>query len=268
MPKFAANLGFLYGEFTMLERFAAAAADGFAAVEIPFPYEYSADSIVEQLKLHNLSCVLINAPPGDWAKGERGLATRSSKVFTDSIEEALRWAVQLGCPHVHVMSGTVDVSPPADKASLTEQYIKNLTIACTQARDADIQICIEPINSRDMPDYFLNSPVQAMDIITSIGMKNLKLQLDVYHYQVICGDVSSHLRHAFSTGRLGHVQIAGAPDRQEPDRGELRVEYLIELLDELGYDGYIGCEYRPRGSTSTGLTWIRKWLPSSSERAD
>lgn len=264
MPRLAANLSLLYPERGFLDRFAAAAADGFTAVEMLFPYEHEPSVVVALLAEHDLTPVLINAPPGDFAAGERGFACISGREadFEASIGRALAYARVIGCPRIHVMSGLAPAG--ADRAALDALWVANLRRAASQAADAGLRLTVEPINGRDMPGYFLQRQDQALALIDAVGAPNLGLQMDWYHCQVVEGDVATKLRRAMALGRLEHVQLAGVPERQEPDRGELRVEYLLELLDELGYAGHVGCEYRPRdggtGGTSAGLAWARRWL--------
>ncbi|MBV8124887.1 MAG: TIM barrel protein [Paucibacter sp.] len=259
MPKFAANLSFMYGEHEFMARFAAAARDGFEAVEFLFPYEHAPQLLVEQLRQHGLKQALFNAPPGNWDHGERGIAALPGREaeFRRGLLQALDYAQALDCPRIHVMAGLVP--PGAEPAALMPAYLLNLRWAAEQASNQGRKICIEPINPRDMPGYLLNRQEQAWDIIRAVDHPALELQMDCYHCQIVEGDVSRKLQHAMSLGVLGHVQVAAAPSRHEPDEGELRVEHLLNLLDTLGYAGYVGCEYRPRGDTSAGLAWLRRW---------
>ncbi|MCV2349793.1 2-oxo-tetronate isomerase [Paucibacter sp. Y2R2-4] len=260
MPKFAANLSLLYTELPFLQRFGAAAADGFEAVEFLFPYEYPAAELKQALQTHGLRQVLFNAPPGHWSAGERGLACLPDRQeeFRAALEQALLYASVLDCPRLHVMAGIApqDASPEV----LYAVYVENLRWAAKRAREQGLQLSIEAINQADMPGYFLHQQAQALDVVAAVGAPNLGVQFDVYHCQVSEGNVSRKLCEVMGRGLLGHVQIAGAPDRQEPDQGELRVEVLLRLLDELGYTGYVGCEYRPRAGTREGLAWLRPWL--------
>ena len=262
MPRFAANLSLLYPELPLLRRFAAAAADGFRAVETLFPYEHPATELAALLQAHGLQQVLINAPPGDWAAGERGLSCLADREadFRASVELALDYAQALGHPLVHLMSGLLPAG--CSREQLKGLMVERLAWAAGRAAQAGITLTLEPINGRDMPGYFINRQDHAQDLIAAVGSPNLKLQLDCYHCQIVEGDVSSKLRRALETGILAHVQVAGVPLRQEPDQGELRVEYLLRLLDELGYPGFVGCEYRPRQGTSAGLAWLRAWMPA------
>jgi len=260
MPRFAANLSTLYPEHDFLDRFAAAARDDFRAVECQFPYEYPVSVLRERLDAHGLRQVLLNAPGGDRAVGERGLACLPGRQadFRAGVEQALDYAHGLGCTLVHVMAGIVPRG--CERADVQALYVDNLAWAAQRAQAAGVQITIEPINLRDMPGYFLNRQDHAHEILDLVGAPNLKVQMDLYHCQVVEGDVAMKLRRYLPTGRVAHLQIAGAPERHEPDVGELHHPYLFGVIDELGYDGWVGCEYRPRrgdapGGTTAGLGW-------------
>ena len=257
MPRFAANLTLLYPEHSFLDRFAAAAADGFKAVEFLFPYDFAASQLAQRLADHGLQQVLFNAPPGDWNAGERGLACLPGREaeFRSGVQQALQYAAVLQCPRLHVMAGLV--AADADMTQLRSTYVRNLAWAAEQAAQQGVQVLIEPINQRDMPGYLLNRQAEAHAIVAEVGAANLKVQMDLYHLQIVEGDVSMKLRQYLPTGRVGHIQIAGVPQRHEPDVGELNYPYLLALLDELGYDGWVGCEYRPRADTSAGLAWLK-----------
>lgn len=262
MPRFAANLSFQYVEHPQfLDRFAAAAGDGFRAVEYLFPYDHPAPQLAELLARHQLQQALFNAPPGDWQAGDRGLLCRPEreKDFERSLAPALAHAQALACRQVHLMSGLLP--PGHSREALKPLVVERLRWACEQAAAAGVTLLLEPINGRDMPGYFLNRQDHALELIEAVAAPNLKLQMDWYHCQIVEGDVATKLRRAMALGVLGHVQLAGVPLRQEPDQGELRAEYLLELLDELGYPGFVGCEYRPRAGTSAGLAWLRRWMP-------
>ena len=258
MPRFAANLSMLYPEHAFLDRFAAAAADGFKAVEYLFPYEHDPAELARRLQAHGLEQVLFNAPPGDFAAGERGIACLPGREdeFRAGIATALGYAQALACPRVHVMAGLVP--PDADRAALRATYLGNLAWAAAQAAPRGVDVLIEPINTRDIPGYFLNRQAEAHAIIDEVGADNLKVQMDLYHLQIVEGDVAMKLRRYLPTGKVGHLQIAGVPLRHEPDQGELNHDYLFDVIDELGYAGWIGCEYRPAGSTSAGLGWLKR----------
>jgi hydroxypyruvate isomerase len=258
MPHFAANLGFLLQEFTLLERFAAAARLGFRGVEMPFPYDHPADVLAARLRASDLTQVLFNLWPGDWSAGERGLAALPGReqAFAESLERALPYARALACERLHAMAGI----PPAEapRAACEAVYIQNLRWAAETLQPHGIRLLIEPINNRrDMPGYFLNTPDQARQIIERVGSDNLLLQMDLYHCQVMQGDLAEHIRTHFAY--IGHVQIAGNPGRHEPDVGEIAYPYLFDLLDDLGYAGWIGCEYHPQQGTLAGLGWARRY---------
>ena len=257
MPRFAANLSMLYPQHSFLEHFAAAAADGFDAVEYLFPYEYSPQVLKQRLEDNGLVQALFNAPPGDWAAGERGIATLPGRQseFREGFDRALDYAAVLGNSKIHVMAGLL--ASEAERARHHGVYLENLTYACAQAAKVGVTVLLEPINTRDMPGFFLNRQDQAHAICREVGAPNLKVQFDCYHCQIVEGDLASKLRRDFSG--IGHIQVAGVPDRHEPDLGEVNYPFLFELMDELGYDGWVGCEYRPRGDTSSGLKWLRDW---------
>jgi hydroxypyruvate isomerase len=268
MPRFAANLSLLYPELEFLDRFAAAAADGFRAVEYLFPYAWPAAALAERLQAHGLEQVLFNAPPGDWAAGERGLAclpARRDDFRRALLDQALPYAQALGCPRVHVMAGLV--APDTPRADLHATFLDNLAWAAPIAAAQGVTLLIEPINPRDMPGYFLNRQDEAHAIVEAVGAPNLKVQMDLYHCQIVEGDVATKLRRYLPTGRVGHLQIAGVPERHEPDRGELNYPYLFDLLDELGWTQPIGCEYRPKAGTSAGLGWRHRAEAASPARA-
>jgi len=257
MPRFAANLSMLYPQHSFLERFAAAAADGFDAVEYLFPYEYSPQVLKQRLEDNGLVQALFNAPPGDWAAGERGIATLPGRQseFREGFDRALDYAAVLGNSKIHVMAGLL--ASEAERARHHGVYLENLAYACAQAAKVGVTVLLEPINTRDMPGFFLNRQDQAHAICREVGAPNLKVQFDCYHCQIVEGDLASKLRRDFSG--IGHIQVAGVPDRHEPDLGEVNYPFLFELMDELGYDAWVGCEYRPRGDTSSGLKWLRDW---------
>ena len=258
MPRFAANLSMLYTEHDFLDRFGAASRDGFQAVEYLFPYAYEATTLAQRLADHGLQQVLFNAPPGDWDAGERGLACLPGREaeFRDGVLRALDYAEVLHCPRVHLMAGLVPAG--ADRAVLRDTYLKNLAWAAAQAAAREVDVLIEPINTRDMPGFYLNRQDEAHRIVHEVGAPNLKVQMDLYHLQIVEGDVTMKLQNYLPTGNVGHIQIAGVPQRHEPDIGELNFAHLFSVIDELGFDGWIGCEYRPQGATSAGLGWFKR----------
>lgn len=267
MPRFAANLSLLYNEHAFLDRFEAAAHDGFKGVEYLFPYPFKAAELAQRLRDNGLTQVLFNAPPGDWDAGERGLACLPGREaeFRAGFLRALAYAEALACPRIHVMAG---IAPPdMDPAVLQATYLRHLAWAAHEAAGAGCEVLIEPINQRDMPGYFLNRQAVAHELVQAVGAPNLKVQFDLYHCQVAEGDVASKIRAYLPTGRVGHFQVAGAPQRHEPDEGELNTAYLFDVIDEVaaqcGWEGWVGCEYRPRrgpiaGGTSQGLGWLKR----------
>ncbi|MBU6270753.1 MAG: hydroxypyruvate isomerase family protein [Betaproteobacteria bacterium] len=263
MPRFAANLSMMYTEVPFLDRFAACARDGFRAVEFLFPYEHPAAEIAARLRDNGLQQVLFNAPPGDFGAGERGIASLPGREdeFRRGIDTAIAYAAALGCPRLHVMAGLV--RDPAQRQAQWAIYAERLAWAAQRLAQAGLDTLIEPINTRDIPGYLLNTQAQAHDLRAQIGQPRLKVQMDLYHCQIVEGDVAMKIRRHIDG--VGHVQIAGVPQRHEPDLGELHHPYLFAVLDEVGYTGWIGCEYRPRAGTSAGLGWIRPWLPLVSE---
>ena len=265
MPKFAANLSMLYSELDFLDRFEAAARDGFKAVEYLFPYAFESRDIAARLEANGLQQVLFNAPPGDWDGGERGLACLPGREaeFRSCMARALDYAGALNCPRIHVMAGLLPAG--GEREALFSNYVANLRWAALEAAKQGVEVLIEPINTRDIPRFFLNRQDHAHEVVAAVGAANLKVQMDLYHCQVVEGDLAMKLRQYLPTGDVGHIQIAGVPERHEPDRGELNYPYLFSVLDELGYAGWIGCEYRPRagtqaGGTSAGLDWLRPYL--------
>jgi hydroxypyruvate isomerase len=266
MPRFAANLSMLYPEHAFLDRFEAAARDGFTGVEYLFPYEHAPAEIAARLKANGLAQVLFNGPPGDWDAGERGLACLPGREaeFRAGIGEALRYAQALACPRVHVMAGLVPAG--MERADVRATYVANLRWAAGEAAKQGVDLLLEPINTRDIPRFFLNRQDHAHELVAEIGAANVKVQMDLYHCQIVEGDVAMKIRHYLPTGRVGHIQVAGVPQRHEPDLGELHCAYLFGVLDEVaaqcGWDGWVGCEYRPArgaapGGTSAGLDWLR-----------
>lgn len=254
MPKFAANLSMMFNEWDFLDRFGAAADAGFKTVEYLFPYAFPADAIAGQLHRHGLSQALFNLPPGDWDAGERGLASNPDRVqdFRRSVETALPYAKATGVKRLHMMSG----HGSRDDAKALTAYKDAIRFACDMTGPLGIDILIEPINGRDMPGYFLNHFSFAADLIAEMTLPNLKLQYDIYHRQILHGDVLKSLEALLPV--TGHVQVASVPKRHEPGTGELDDQRIFHHLDSLGYDGYVGCEYRPAAGTLEGLGWMNR----------
>ena len=258
MPKFAANLSMMYQEHAFLDRFAAAAGDGFKGVEFLFPYDFSPADIKARLTQHGLTQVLFNCPPGDWAGGERGLASLPGREdeFRRSFEKAMSYVDLLGNRRLHVMAGLMQPGRTREEHRAT--YVKNLVWAAQQITGRDLVLVIEPINTRDIPGFFLNRQDEAHAICAATGSAQVKVQMDFYHCQIVEGDLAMKLRQYFKG--VGHIQIAGVPERHEPDIGEINHPYLFALIDELGYEGWVSGEYRPRGNTSAGLGWLKPYL--------
>lgn len=257
MPKFAANLSFLFTDAPFPARFARAAAAGFAGVEYLFPYDWPAADIAGWLHAAGLEQVLFNLPPGDWAAGERGLACLPQRraEFAAGVETALAYAEALGCRRVHCMAGL----RPAGiaEAELRATYVANLRHAAERFAGIGATVLIEPINSRiDMPGYWLDDVAKAFSLCAEVDRSNVGVQLDLYHAQIIQGDLARTLSDNLS--RIGHVQIADNPGRHEPGSGEIHYPFLFALLDRLGYTGWVGCEYKPLAGSEEGLSWMRQ----------
>ncbi|MFC2969736.1 2-oxo-tetronate isomerase [Acidimangrovimonas pyrenivorans] len=253
MPRFAANLTMMFTELPFLDRFGAAAAAGFDAVEYLFPYDFPAEILAERLQAHGLTQALFNLPPGDWAAGDRGLAALPDRAaeFRASIATALAYAEATGAGRVHVMSGLAD----RNDAGAVRAYREALARLSDAAGGQGREVMIEPINPRDMPGYFLDDFDFAADLIAALDLPNLKLQFDIYHRQILHGDVLTGLRQMMPL--IGHVQVASVPERHEPGTGELDDIRVLRELDALGYGGFVGCEYRPATGTVAGLGWLR-----------
>jgi hydroxypyruvate isomerase len=253
MPKFAANLSMMFNEHAFLDRFDAAADAGFTAVEYLFPYEFAPDDIAERLKRNKLTQALFNLPPGDWEKGERGIAALAGREaeFETNLQKALPYIEATGVKRVHPMAGIASKADPLAHAA----YRRAVQHTCEMLAPRGVSVMLEPINKRDMPGYFLNDFALAEAIIAELKQPNLKLQFDIYHRQIMHGDVAMALKRLMPI--TGHVQIASVPSRNEPDGEELNYPFLFAELDRLGYEGFVGCEYRPRGATTDGLGWLK-----------
>lgn len=257
MPRFAANLSMMFNEVPFLERFDAAARAGFEAVEYLFPYEFPAEEIAERLQRNRLTQALFNLPPGDWAKGERGLAAlpERSADFDAALKTALPYAKATGVKKIHMMAGLADRKNPIAVAS----YKNAVKKAAEFFAPHGISILLEPINARGMPGYFLNDFPFAAALIDELALPNVKLQFDIFHRQIIHGDVVMAMRAMMPI--IGHIQVASVPSRHEPMSEELNDSFLFAELDRLGYDGFIGCEYIPAGNTVDGLGWFAEYRP-------
>lgn len=262
--RFAANLDFLFTEHPFADRFGAAAEAGFTQVECAIPYRLAPAALAERLRAHELDLVLFNAPAGVWEAGERGLAALEGREaeFRASVEVATDYALATGARKVHVMAGR----PEGDRAAAWARYEDHLLLAAERFAAHGITALIEPINGRDMPGYLLDDFDRAEAILARLARPNLGLQFDVYHRQVLRGDVAGGLSQLIR--RIAHVQIAAAPDRGEPDRGELDYGYILETLASLGYRGAVGCEYHPRNGTAEGLGWLDRWRADPSHEAE
>jgi hydroxypyruvate isomerase len=257
MPRFAANLSMMFTELDFLDRFAAARRAGFEGVEFLFPYDYPAAELRRRLDDNGLTQALFNMPPGDWQAGERGMAALPGRqtAFRDSVKKALDYAAALDCKLLHCMAGIV----PAEVSPITAGsiYAANLTWAAEHAHPAGVKPVIEPINHRDMPGYFLNTQEQGAAIVAAIGAERIGLQFDVYHCQTTEGDVTKRMEKHLPV--IAHMQIADVPARNEPGTGEIGWDFVFRRMDELGYAGWVGCEYRPAGETVAGLAWRQRF---------
>lgn len=256
MPRFAANLSMLFTELDFLDRFEAAARAGFEAVEFLFPYAWPAEEIRDRLTRHGLRCVLHNLPPGDWDAGERGIACLPDRrdEFEAGVERALQYAAVLGVGQLHCLAGVVPED--AEACELHETYLANLRHACARLRSANLRLLIEPINTFDIPGYYLSRASQAMEVIEAAGADNLFLQFDIYHAQRMQGELVETLRRLLP--RIGHVQFADNPGRHEPGTGEINFERVFAELDRMGYAGVVSAEYLPRTTTGASLGWFVK----------
>ncbi|MBI3451559.1 MAG: hydroxypyruvate isomerase [Rhodospirillales bacterium] len=259
MPKFAANLTMLFNEVDFLDRFALAAQAGFKGVEYLFPYAYPKQQLADRLKQNGLVQVLHNLPAGAWDKGERGIACLPDRVneFRDGVGKAIEYATALGCKQVNCLAGVAPASAAYEK--LRETLGANLKYAAGELKAAGIRLLIEPINTRDIPNFYLNTTRQTLGIMADVGADNLWLQYDAYHMQIMEGD----LAHTIETNlaRIAHVQIADNPGRHEPGTGEINYGFLFGHLERIGYRGWVGCEYKPADKTQAGLGWMKDCAP-------
>jgi hydroxypyruvate isomerase len=253
MTKLAANLTMLYNEVDFLDRFEAAAKSGFKGVEYLFPYAYPKEQLAELLAKHRLTQVLHNLPAGDWAAGERGIACHPNRVgeFQDGVGKAIQYAKALGCPQVNCLSGIAPKDVAAEKVRST--FVSNLRFAADKLNAAGIKLLIEPINTFDIPGFYLSHTRQALDLIRDTGSSNLFVQYDIYHMQRMEGELAATMKAQLA--KIAHIQLADNPGRNEPGTGEINYRFLFAFLDSIGYSGWIGCEYKPKGKTVEGLGW-------------
>ena len=258
MPKFSANLTMLFDEVDFLDRFAAAARAGFKGVEYLFPYAYPKEQLAESLQKHDLKQVLHNFPAGDWAKGERGIAALPNRVgeFQDGVGKAIEYATALGCPQVNVLAGIAPAGADADK--MRETFVSNIKFAADKLQAAGIKLLIEAINTFDIPGFYVNRTQQTLDLIAASGSANTFVQYDIYHMQRMEGELAATMKKHLE--RIAHLQLADNPGRNEPGTGEINYPFLFRWLDDIGYRGWIGCEYKPKTATTDGLGWIKPYL--------
>jgi len=258
MPNLAANLTLMFNEVDFLDRFAAAAKAGFKAVEFLFPYDYDKNVIKQKLTENNLTLVLHNLPAGNWANGERGIGCHADRVaeFESGVDRAIDYATTLGCKQLNCLAGLRPTH--RDPMELRETFIKNLRYAAGKLKGAGIKLLIEAINSRDMPGFFLTNSAQTIDIIKAVGSDNLFFQYDIYHMQIMEGDLAPTIEKHLKL--IPHMQLADTPGRHEPGTGELNYDFLLPHLDKIGYTGWIGCEYKPATTTEAGLGWTKRYL--------
>jgi hydroxypyruvate isomerase len=257
MPKFAANLAFLFTESDFLERFGAARKAGFDAVEFPFPYPYQKDQLAAAIGKAGVEVALINLPAGDWQKGERGIACHPGRQgeFQDGVGAAIEFARLLHVPKINCLAGVAPADADADDVLST--FVANLEYAADQLAQEGILLVMEPINTRTIPGFYLNTIGQSLDIMREVGAENLKIQYDIFHMQIMEGDIAKTIESALP--QIGHIQFADVPDRHEPGSGELNFDYLFDWIDRVGYGGWVGAEYAPANGTLAGLGWLQKY---------
>lgn len=258
MPKFAANLSMMFTEVPFLDRFASASAAGFSAAEFLFPYEHSPEVVQSKASTAGIQVTLFNMPAGDWSGGERGIGCIPGREeeFRTGVTKALTYAKCLGTEYLHAMAGIVPQGVDAKVCRMT--LIENLKYAAAELAKHNITLLLEAINTRDMPGFSVSTQIDSYSVCAAVNAPNIRMQMDLYHMQVMEGDLATKLR--YFAPHCGHIQIAGCPERNEPDTGEIRYEYLFRLLDEIGYKGWLGCEYRPAGKTTDGLGWMQTFV--------
>ncbi len=258
MPKFAANLTMLFNEVDFIDRFKAASNAGFTGVEYLFPYAYPKEQLVELLSQNGLTQILHNLPAGDWAKGERGIAVMPNRIgeFQDGVGKAIEYAKALGCTQVNVLAGIEPAGVDFDK--LRETFVSNIRFAGQQLKTHGIKLLVEAINTFDIPGFYVSGTQQTLDLIDSAGSDNIFVQYDIYHMQRMEGELAATIKKNLS--RIAHIQLADNPARNEPGTGEINYTFLFDYIDKLGYDGWIGCEYKPATNTNDGLSWAKPYL--------
>ncbi len=258
MPRFAANLSLLFNEIDFLDRFAAARKAGFTGIEYHFPYDFNKQDLVDALQSNNLTQVLLNLPPGDWEAGERGIATMPDRAdeFRQGVRQAIEYATALGCIQVNCLAGIAPKN--ADPEVLHSTLVNNLSYAAEQLGKKGIRLLIEPINTMDIPGFYLSGTTQALNILKAVGSDNLAIQYDIYHMQIMEGDLGRTIQNNLSS--IEHLQLADNPGRNEPGTGEINYPFLFSLLDSLGYEGWIGCEYIPATTTTESLGWLEPYM--------
>jgi len=256
MPRFAANLSMLFTEVPLLERFGRAARAGFSSVELQFPYEVTAEAMREQLVAHKLKMVLHNLPAGDWAAGDRGTACDPARVeeFRAGVPRAITYAKILGVPQLNCLSGKAPAG--VDDATVRATFVANLRFAAAALKEAGLKLLIEPINNYDVPGFWLNRTALAVSVLDEVGADNAYVQYDIYHAQRYEGELAATMDKYLA--RIGHIQPADNPGRNEPGTGEINYPFLFAHLDRIGYAGWIGCEYKPAAGTEAGLGWLEQ----------
>jgi hydroxypyruvate isomerase len=265
MPKFSANISMLFGEHDFLDRFDAAAQAGFAGIEYISSYDHPPEVVAARLKKNRLTQALFNLPPGDWAKGERGIAVLPDRIdeFRRGVDTAIVYAKALGCAQVNCLAGIAPLG--VERSMLETVFVENLAFAAGKLKEAGIRLLIEPINTRDIPGFFLTGSRQALAIIDRVGSDNLYLQYDIYHMQVMEGNLARTIEA--NLGRIAHIQLADNPGRHEPGTGEINYPFLYDHLDRIGYTGWVGAEYKPKAGTVEGLGWFRAFAGKGSAAA-